>query len=202
MGTIDFDNARARMQHLRQQLATDLAAINDNRSYSPEGKRSETIKAKAAAQAQADAWRDELVSARDSEQLRLERHAFGIQPGTDPRSYRDAVDRVEQMQRDPSKMSAALNTAIRSNDTELIRVIAAYAHSKNWTPVLNEASRHLEPSAAMLIDDLRSLPSEADVKSMHIIPQASAGMDASYSERLAMRNAAAAAERAPAAADA
>lgn len=182
MGTIDLDNARRKMEGLRQQLEQDLFAIEDSRSYSDAGRRMETAKAKLAARKQAEQWRDDLLAIRNSEHLRLERHAFGIQPGGDPRSYRDAVDRVQEFKRDPNKVEAALDTAIRTNDTELVRVIAGWAYNAGQSSLLDTASRHIEVSSRMLVDELRDLPSEGDIKRTFLLPGAETS-DLSYYER-------------------
>jgi hypothetical protein len=122
------------MSRIRASYKREADAIRDSRSYSVQGRNLELAKVYRTHRQKAAALRAQHAGEIKSRRDELQKRLFGIPSGGSDLSYRDALDRVDDI-RSEEKAEELLTRALRTGDAILAKVVAGHAFSKGWNKV-------------------------------------------------------------------
>ena len=132
----------------KTRYAKAIDALRRNRDYSDAGRDNLADQEWKRAKQKHESLKDELEEALASERARLERQAFNAPRGNET-AYRDAISRASSFT-DTSSREKAIQLAIKTSDTVMLRALAAVSHSQNepgWNTVRRAAEFDRDISA-------------------------------------------------------
>lgn len=132
----------------KARYAKVIDALRRNRDYSDAGRNNLGDQEWKRATQKHESLKDELEEALTNERARLERQAFNAPRGNET-AYRDAIAKASSFT-ETSAREKAIQLAIKTSDTVMLRALAAVSHSHSepgWSTVRRAAEFDKDVSA-------------------------------------------------------